>query len=62
MFIGAEGAATIAALQSGKAAHARHPTQARGRARDAVEFAEEAKISTDKHESKATFAAIARSR
>src|SRR5215469_4402494 len=38
MLIGAEDAATIPALQSGKVAHARHPTQARGRARDAVEF------------------------
>jgi len=45
MFIAAEDAATIPALQSGKAGHARHPAQARGRTRDAVEFAEEAKIS-----------------
>jgi hypothetical protein len=40
----AEDAATIPALQSGKAPHARHPGKARGRARDAVEFADEAKI------------------
>jgi hypothetical protein len=39
MFIAAEDAAAIPALQSGKAAHTRHPAKARGRARDAVEFA-----------------------
>jgi hypothetical protein len=39
MFIAAEDAVTIPALESGKAGHARHPAQARDRARDAVEFA-----------------------